>query len=482
MDTYDMDTYMVETFVIGPGFDVPELTTIRGIDWVDRLDKASIATTYFDTADHLLARRGITLCQESDGELGTWFVTSVGLHQRQLIGVGVAQDPAALAPLVGGLIGGRELFAVLTVTTLRETSLAFDDDGETTARISIDRVSACLVVTPHQWRKWDVMSVDFPTGDQDGLADQVRRKLTGGGAYPSADLGRLEQILGVHQPERPRKLAGLVYDYLMPELDRLLFNDVALRRGAADTAYGTWLAARRLLSVVRVMAEVFEAEPARQLTAELGWFAGILGAVTDCETRRKRLRRALTSANVAPGHLAGRQVVKQELDLDREMALLTLQDTLHSNRYAALIQMLADWRAAMPFAPLATNKKQRSVRRYLERAEAELEWRLHAVHDVPTEPAMHAARQAARRTRFVAELAQPALGKPARLARSNAIEIQDRLGEHRDAVIAADLSSRLTAVLDGAARELLMSLASDMDRQVDIARKRSLSVCAPLER
>lgn len=280
-------------------------------------------------------------------------------------------------------------------------------------------------------------------------------------------------------PERPRKLAGLVHDYLLPQLDLLILNDVALRIGV-DAAQETRQSARRVLSVVRVMADIFPSEEARILTAELGWFAGVLGAVTDCDSRRKRLRNAMTSASVAAGHLAGRNVVAQELVMDRDHATSNLHDAMASERYLAFFETLAAWRSATPYTSMATRSKKRSVNRYLERAEVELEWRLTAAHDRANEQTMHAARQAARRTRFIAELARPALGKKAVLARSHAIEIQERLGEHRDAVIAAELSRRLSVALDGDARELLISLSAQLEQDVALARERSLRVLIPI--
>lgn len=468
----------VETYVIGPAFDLPELTTIREVDWVDRHRPITVSTTYHDTADHQLARRGLTLHQQCDGDEGQWMLTSAGLRRQQAVGSGRIDDTRAVRPALSGLISGRELQPRLRVTTLRETFTVFDDDGQTMAEIHVDRVSAYGIGDRHLRRSWDALSLVFTTGENDEWADELRRTLTDRAAMPGEELQRSEEVLGVRLPERPRKLAGLIFDYLLPQLDRLILNDAALRQGV-NSAHETRLAARKILSVLRVMDDCFATEPARQLTAELSWFAGILGIVTDCDTRRKRLRKALSGPNVAAAHLSGRHVVKQELDLDRQVAILTLEDALDSPRYAALLDMLSVWRTSMPFTSAATKRGKRNAKRYVERADTELEFRLSAIHSTASNGSLHAARIAARRTRFVAELAQPAIGKPAGLARAKAVEIQDRLGDHRDALITAELSNRLTSTLEGDGRNILISVADRIEHDVEVARKRSLSATTP---
>lgn len=467
------ETDHAETYVIGPAFDLPDLTALPDVDWVDHRQPEAITTAYFDTAEHKLARLGLTLYQQREGDAGSWFVASVGLRRTQLLASGPIDDTDVLRPALDVVLAGHELTPRLRVTTIREGVQVFDDDGETKAAINIDRVSAHGVGGRHLRRSWDTLSLSLP-GDDADWADALRRQLSDRSAIPSADLQRCDQVLGVHLPERPRKLAGLVHDYLMPQLDTLLLDDIRLRVGM-NNARGTRVAARRVLSVLRVMDDCFDAASARHLTTELSWFAGVLGVVTDCDMRRKRLQSALAGSSVAPVHGVGRRVVQHELDLDRQVALLTLADSLESPRYAALLDLVADWRTSIPFTLTATKRGKRQVRRYLDRAEAELETRLSVINRTPTDASMHAARIAARRTRFVAELAQPAIGREASLARSNALEIQDRLGEHRDAVITAELSHRLADSLDGAGREILMAVSDRVEHEVEVARKRSLS-------
>lgn len=479
MKAIDSDTNIpAESYVIGPAFDLPELTTIRAVDWVDRSAPETISTTYYDTFDDRLARCGITLRRVEEERSDGWYATSAGLQSSLQLDAAPVAGAHPGDQALGGLTRGGELRKTLTMTTLRERVAVFDDDGQTLATIHVDRVSATGAGGFHVRRSWDTLELRFPTGEDADGAHAVRRALIEHGAIASEPLQRPERVLGVVPPERPRKLAGLIHDYLLPQLDRLLFNDIALRQGC-NAAHETRVAIRRVLSVVRVMDDCFHEESARLLTSELTWFAGVLGIVTDTETRRKRLRKALTGANVAAAHLSGQAVVARELDLDRQVAILTLDDALQSSRYEALIDLVKVWRAATPYTAVATKHGKRRVKRYLERADAELTHRLGALRSTASDGSMHAARIAARRTRFVAELAQPAIGRPAAVARADAMEIQDRLGDHRDALITVELSTRLARTAEGADRAALASIVERMELDVEAARKRSLSATSP---
>ncbi|MGH8862570.1 MAG: CHAD domain-containing protein, partial [Jatrophihabitantaceae bacterium] len=65
--------------------------------------------------------------------------------------------------------------------------------------------------------------------------------------------------------------------------------------------------------------------------------------------------------------------------------------------------------------------------------------------DPDRDAALHRARKAAKRARYVAELSIPALGKPARKAAKRWRRAQNVLGSHQDGVIAAAFLRALIA-------------------------------------
>lgn len=64
--------------------------------------------------------------------------------------------------------------------------------------------------------------------------------------------------------------------------------------------------------------------------------------------------------------------------------------------------------------------------------------------------ALHEARKAAKRTRYAAEAARPALGRPARTFAKRVKAVQKILGDHQDSVVARDALRTLAARAHGA--------------------------------
>ncbi|MYW07205.1 CHAD domain-containing protein, partial [Streptomyces sp. SID2563] len=63
----------------------------------------------------------------------------------------------------------------------------------------------------------------------------------------------------------------------------------------------------------------------------------------------------------------------------------------------------------------------------------------HALESAPgpdRDAALHSARKAAKRARYAAEAARPALGKPAKKAAKRLKAVQSLLGDHQDGVVA----------------------------------------------
>lgn len=63
---------------------------------------------------------------------------------------------------------------------------------------------------------------------------------------------------------------------------------------------------------------------------------------------------------------------------------------------------------------------------------------------------MHEARKAAKRVRYAAEAARPALGKPAKRFARRMKSVQSVLGDHQDSVVARDALRTLAVQAHGA--------------------------------
>lgn len=218
-----------------------------------------------------------------------------------------------------------------------------------------------------------------------------------------------------------------------------------IQRGATDlrsddvAVHRTRVAIRRARSVLRVFPQLFDAGRVARMDVELAWYAGVLGAVRDPQVLRARLsaRCDALADEMLMGPVAGR--LDQHLLGEELRARALLQETLDSDRYRSLEFEIIDWGDDVPFTAAARRAPETLVRA-VRRASRKPQRRL---ADVPVRPgpeqeeAIHRARKAAKRARYAAELARPVLGKKAAQQIRRGRHLQDVLGEHHDAVVAA---------------------------------------------
>jgi CHAD domain-containing protein len=134
-------------------------------------------------------------------------------------------------------------------------------------------------------------------------------------------------------------------------------------------------------------------------------------------------------------HLHGEQLRAQQ----------TLLRQMRGKRYLALLAELENWHQR-PALTEAAAVPAAEVRVYLDRAGRTLAKRLkQAARADAADELLHRARKAAKRARYTAELAKPAVGKPAGRIVKRATKLQDVLGEHQDAIVASDVLLHLGA-------------------------------------
>jgi CHAD domain-containing protein len=117
----------------------------------------------------------------------------------------------------------------------------------------------------------------------------------------------------------------------------------------------------------------------------------------------------------------------------------SLLGVLRSDRYAELLERLVQ--AARE--PRLLRRVDDEPDEDILRAAVRRPWNhlRDAVKTLPDDPAdeeLHAIRKRAKRARYAAEAVEPAFGKPARAFARALTDVQDVLGEHQDAVVAAE--------------------------------------------
>jgi len=482
---------VADGFVL-PGLDVPGLRA-RPLG-VERL-----RSTYLDTPDLRLLRAGVTLRRRSGTETG-WQLKLPVLPVLGPGGAGAAvRDelhapdaravPEELARLVRGVAGGRPLGVVATLDTTRRAVALHAADGGLAGLVVDDEVAYTAGTRSGRFREVEVE--DHGGG---ALLAAVGKRLVAAGARPGTGEPKLARALGPlvvpatgtgtgGEPGEGSVSAGAVAAALVRErTDALLRLDIAVRRGCPDALHQFRVACRRLRTLLGALGGVLAdplhetprptrpsppgvvpgragdgAAPVRPLelealVEELRWVAGELGAARDLEVVESRV---LSAADELPADLAApaRAVLEPALARARVAVERRAASAMEEPRYFALLDALvlrgdvppAGAEAALPaavvFGPLVSESWRRFARR------------VRAARQAPPTSAeeaarLHRARVAAKRVRYLAEAFEPVLGPPARAVRRAAVEAQDVLGRHHDAIAGTSVLRSLAGLPD----------------------------------
>jgi CHAD domain-containing protein len=441
-----------ERFEVGPDWAIPQLE--RLVPDGGRLDQdvRHFENTYFDTPGAGLRLFGVTLQRRVGGsETGWQLKVPNGTARTELqSSVRTRVLPPALGKAVAGLRAGERLDAVVAVNTARTAYRVLNSDGEPVLEIADDHLDSGPPDGESRLHSWREVEVELgPAGTKKDLK-RARKLLRAAGATLSIGRPKLDRALGP-TPSNGEELAvkagtvgELVSVYLAAQCDVLASNDIGLRTGAA-AVHQTRVAARRLRSTLRTFHDLFDAAPVEKLNNELAWYTDLLGQVRDREVLNARLTTLI--ADLPPEHVRGpvEAEITKTLAKERDDATQRLNAAMRTRRYQHLVQLLRAWKTAPQFTDAAAGKNTTAVK-YVEEAKRKADKRLRKADDDIER--LHRARKAEKRLRYAAELAEPADGRMKRIAR-DAKELQTLLGEHQDAVVAANFLSTVSAAPDG---------------------------------
>ena len=422
-------------------FDVPEGWTLPAPDRLvpgGRVEHSAVRidTTYYDTASCALLANRVTLRRRT-GDIDTGWQLKVPTGDDRteirlpLNGRGV---PAELRDATAGVRVRGALKPVARLHTDREVHRLVAVDGTALAEIVVDEVRTD---TDRAWRE---VEVELISGDKKDLA-RVDRWLRGKGAARAASPSKLARALDMRQAEVDiSRLSGLIKAYLDEQYDVLMWRDIDLRRGHG-VVHPTRVATRRYRSVLRELAGLLDTARAEHLDGELRWYAGVLGEVRDREVLRKHLddMADALSEDIPITKLLDR--LHRVLAAEQAAAEDVLAQTLRSPRYFRLLAELRAWHDKLP---IRRDRSAAKIEKFVRRAERTVAKRR---ADLPRgsgrDAALHRVRKAAKRSRYIADLAQPELGSAARTVSRRNKKLQERLGDRQDAVVAAAFLERL---------------------------------------
>ncbi|MFJ1543857.1 CHAD domain-containing protein [Streptomyces sp. NPDC088246] len=450
---------------------LPDLSRVAGVSAVAHRGVSELDAVYYDTEDLRLVAGSLTLRRRTGGSDAGW-------HLKFPVASGIRdefQEPLSdtLPPSLAGLLRSRvrmsELVPVVRLRTARDVHHLLDAEGALLAEVSIDTARAERLTGGSGTAAWTEIEVELADDGDPALLDAVERRLRKAGVHPSASPSKLARALAETAPERKRKRdkgargkAGQptagdhVLAYIRHQTEAIVALDPAVRRDLPDSVHQMRVATRRLRSALRTYRKILDRSVTDPVGDELKWLAAELGIDRDQEVLDARLRSGLAGLprTLILGPVRSRlriwSVARRGGSRHRTVAVLD------GKRYLVLLESLDALLAAPPLLPAASHAPEQALPRAVLKEYERLAARVgHALELRPghdRDLAMHDARKAAKRARYAAEAARPALGKPAKRIAKRMKAVQTLLGDHQDSVVARD-ALRTLAVQAHAAGE-----------------------------
>lgn len=450
--TVDMFIEREVKLAVWPGFRLPALTdVVSGATATPAADQ-HLEATYYDTPDLRLGRSGITLryrTGEDGGDRWTLKLPSAGeggaLVRAEMSVVADAKSvPTELAELVAARVRSAALGPVARLSTVRRRIEVRCDD-QVLAEVVDDEVS--VLEGRRVALRFREVEVELAADGPPAVLTEIVTRLRAAGAGEPDPTPKVIRALGP-AASAPPDLAELAIGRapsareiltagLTRSVRRLIDHDPVVREGVdPEGVHQARVATRRLRSDLRVYQPLLDATWAGALRSELSWLADTLGRVRDVDVLMMRLQRQANE--LPPADAAAARELIALLGVEHAAARGELIDAYRSRRYLDLLDRLV----AAVHAPLvlpAADRPARSALPALARAPwLAFEKAARKVSSTSSDDALHEVRIRAKRARYAAEVAAIAVGKRARSLADALADVQELLGEHHDAGVAAD--------------------------------------------
>jgi CHAD domain-containing protein len=445
---------------------LPDLTGVAGVKAVIDKGVAQLDAVYYDTADERLAAASMTLRRRTGGSDAGW-------HLKVPVAPGVRDEireplsdtvPRSLAALTRSRVREAELRPVVRLRSDRDVRHLVDAEGKLLAEVSVDAVHAERLTEGGGTVQWTEIEVELADDGDPDFLDTVEKRLRKAGVRPSASASKLARALSETSPkkkrkappapEEPRTAGDHVLAYVRAQRDAILELDPAVRQDAYDSVHRMRVATRRLRSTFRSYGKVLDRGITGPIGEELRWLAGELGVDRDREVMTERLTTALgelpRTLVSGPVRTRLRTWAKARHGGSRRRLI----GVLDSKRYLALLDTLDAVVADPPLLKDADGTPEKviakAVRKDFGKVSALVEEAIEAPPGADRDLALHEARKKAKRTRYAAEAATPALGTPARALAKSMKSLTSLLGEHQDSVMVRETLRELSAVAHAA--------------------------------
>jgi CHAD domain-containing protein len=468
-------------FTPAPAFRLPDFTGLDAGVRVGQPETVRLQASYFDTEDLRLARAGASLRYRSDDGWTVKFRLSsdVVLVRSELhVAGGAGEPPPAAVDLVHALTRHAPLVPVGRLHTVRRRVVLRGHEGEALAEIVDDEVS--VLDGTRLATRFRELEVEFADQVDTELITAVAFRLRAAGAGEPDPTPKIVRALGPRALDPPDLPEPAVLDFACTPLEvlraaiarstaRLIGHDPGVRLGVdPEDVHQARVATRRLRSDLGTFGAVVDREWDRALRRELQWLGRLLGAVRDTDVLVERLEHRI--ATLATGdHEPGKHLVEGLRD-HRDRARDELLAGMRSDRYLTLLDTLIAAAHTVPSSGDGTNLEL-DLGDLVDKPWKQLRRAVDALGTDPPDVALHAVRIRAKRCRYAAEAVAPAVGKPAKQFAAAVAGLQEVLGEHQDAVVAADWLR--THAADGGGRVERAFVAGELAALEDVAARDS---------
>ncbi|AZM73721.1 CYTH and CHAD domain-containing protein [Streptomyces sp. KPB2] len=470
---------------------LPDLTGVGPVASVTAAGPEELDAVYHDTEDLRLAGSSATLRRRTGGPDAGWHLKlPLAGDTREEVWAPLSDEvPESLRELALSRTRGAELRPVVRIRSTRTVRRLRDAEGGVLAELSLDEVRADAAASGGGRAEWGELEVELAEGVDAGLLDVVEKKLRKKGIVRADSPSKLARALretgaGAGPERGPEVVAGspgaYVLAYVREQAGRLVSLDPAVRGDLPDAVHRMRVTCRRLRACLRSYRSVLDRRVTDPVRAELRWLAGELGAARDQEVLGERIGAALTDLpdELVLGPVAARLRV-WEVSHGGEARSRT-REALATPRYLRLLDALDALVRRPPLRAGAGRKPARTMARAVLDEYGRLAGRMEIALAQPAgrsrETALHEARKVAKKLRYAAEVARPALGKPVARLGERAKAVQQLLGEHQDAVVAQHTLRELAVAAHGAGESAFTwGLLHGLERAGAEARQRELT-------
>lgn len=422
------------------GADLPDLPGVVGASV--RQPEQNLRADYYDTSDMRLWQRGITLRYRTGEGNPRW---TLKLPRPPKAGALVRTEvewdgeegrvPDEALDAVSGIVRRQSLHKVAELHTDR-IRFALEEGGFAWAELASDVVR--VVGGPRDGLVFRQLELEFAGGGSGGKgqAGKVLKALRRAGARPDPH-PKLEKVLGspAKIPELGHKSTAeeVVCRAISAGLGRLLDHECRLRVDGLDAEdddiHQARVATRRLRSDLGTLKPLLDPVWVDHVREDLRSVGMTLGAVRDSDILSQNLTEAGASDRVV-----------EMVTAQRAPAIETLRQTLNGRSYLDLLDRL---HAATDMPPVldrhrAGRKASRVLPSLVKRRWKKLRRELRKGMPNPSDEQLHQLRNRAKQLRYASELSTPVIGKAAKRTAKTAESLQTVLGEHHDAVAAAE--------------------------------------------